>query len=151
MTSASTSGGVLKRRSKSEAAPPVPPIAASRINAHVELRPPSQYPADVQAHVSQESALDFERYLRWADKAMETHTVNIDSVEAVSNRDWEVDTNDNLKVARYEPLTFQCIRCDQQFAASGKSLQEVADEVSDHIARKHPCRANSEFQQKRAA
>ena len=71
---------------------------------------------------------------------------------ALPNRGLEADMdNENLKLAKYEPLTFQCVRCEQQFNASGKSIEQVAGEVSDHITREHPDLSNSWLQHKRAA
>ena len=43
----------------------------------------------------------------------------------------------NVRVAKYQPFTFECIRCQQQFVASGKSLKHGA-EVANHIKEKHP-------------
>lgn len=108
----------------------------------------------MQAHVTQESVVDFERYLRWADQALQAHkqgkVVNMGA--PASRRDCEVNVNETKpKVAKYQPLTFQCIRCDQQFKASGKSLAQVAEELSDHIRREHPDLSNSELQRKMAA
>ena len=43
----------------------------------------------------------------------------------------------NLKVVKYEPLTFQCVHCDQQFAACD-SLESLGADVSSHINENHP-------------
>jgi hypothetical protein len=43
----------------------------------------------------------------------------------------------NLRVVKYEPLTFQCVHCDQQFAACG-SLESLGADVSSHIHENHP-------------
>jgi len=144
----------LKRRAPREPAPPIPPLSASRVSANVELTPPTQDPADVQAHVTQENIADFERYLLWADKAMhpEKRGAEVTPGAAPPNRDLEAHMdNENLKLAKYEPLTFQCVRCEQQFNASGKSIEQVAGEVSDHITREHPDLSNSWLQHKKAA
>jgi hypothetical protein len=138
----------VKRSPKRELAQPIPPLCSSQINANVELTPPTQDPADVQAQVTQISALEAQRYVRWADKVMESHKQgNVVSIAAAaSNRD-ETNMNGKLKIAKAEPLTFQCIRCDQQFKASGKPLERVASEVSDHIRREHPDLSKSDLQQ----
>ena len=44
----------------------------------------------------------------------------------------------NLKLAKYEPLTFQCVHCDQQFAISDNSLEKLGADVSDHLVKNHP-------------
>jgi len=44
----------------------------------------------------------------------------------------------NLKLAKYDPLTFQCVHCDQQFAVSDNSLEKLGAEVSDHLTKNHP-------------
>ena len=59
--------------------------------------------------------------------------------------------NQNLKITKHEPLTFACIRSDEQFMASGKSLQRVADEVADHIRQQHPELAYSELLKRTAS
>ncbi len=43
----------------------------------------------------------------------------------------------NLRVVKYEPLTFQCVYCDQQFAASD-SLETLGADVCSHIHENHP-------------
>ena len=43
----------------------------------------------------------------------------------------------NLRVVKYEPLTFQCVHCDQQFAACD-SLESLGADVSSHINKNHP-------------
>lgn len=43
----------------------------------------------------------------------------------------------NLRVVKYEPLTFQCVHCDQQFAACD-SLESLGADVSSHITENHP-------------
>jgi len=40
-------------------------------------------------------------------------------------------------VVKYEPLTFQCVHCDQQFAACD-SLESLGADVSSHINKNHP-------------
>jgi len=144
----------LKRRAAREPAPPIPPLRASRLSANVELTPPTQDPADVQAHVTQENVADFERYLLWADKAMhpENRGAEVTPGATPLDRHLEADMdNENLKLAKYEPLTFQCVRCEQQFNASGKSIEQVAGEVSGHISREHPDLSNSWLQRKKPA
>jgi len=75
--------------------------------------------------------------------------VKIDGV--LANPDRGADMNqDKLKVAKYDPLTFECLSCDQQFNASGKSVEQVADEVSAHISQKHPELAYSDLHLKKA-
>ena len=143
----------MKRNAKRKPAASVPALDALRINANVELTPPRNA-QEVQAHVTEEGVVDFERYLRWADKAMETGRpgtgVKIDGV--LANPDRGADMNqDKLKVAKYDPLTFECLSCDQQFNASGKSVEQVADEVSAHISQKHPELAYSDLHLKKAA
>lgn len=108
----------------------------------------------MQRQVTREDIVDIERYLRWADTAMEADQpgkgVYMDP--SLRNRDREVNTDDaNLKIARHEPLMFECIRCDYQFDASGKSLNQIAGEVADHIAESHPEMSDSDLQQKKAA
>jgi translation elongation factor EF-Ts len=44
----------------------------------------------------------------------------------------------NVRVAKYQPFTFECIRCQQQFVASGKALKQMGTEVANHIKEKHP-------------
>lgn len=44
----------------------------------------------------------------------------------------------NLKLAKYEPLTFQCVHCDQQFSVSENSLEKLGADVSDHLTKNHP-------------
>lgn len=44
----------------------------------------------------------------------------------------------NLKLAKYEPLTFQCVHCDQQFTVSENSLEKLGADVSAHLTRNHP-------------
>jgi hypothetical protein len=51
----------------------------------------------------------------------------------------------NLKLAKYEPLTFECVHCDQQFAVLGNSLERF---VSQHINKNHPELLHSELPQK---
>jgi hypothetical protein len=51
----------------------------------------------------------------------------------------------NLRVAKYEPLTFQCVHCDQQFAAL---LERLGADVSGHLNRNHPELLDSEPQEK---
>jgi len=55
----------------------------------------------------------------------------------------------NVRVAKYAPLTFECIRCQQQFVASGKSLKQMGAEVANHVKEKHP-EASHEQTQKAA-
>ena len=43
-----------------------------------------------------------------------------------------------VKIVKYEPLTFACTKCDQQFNASGEPLAQIAAEIADHISRNHP-------------
>lgn len=43
-----------------------------------------------------------------------------------------------MRIAKYEPLTFACIMCDEQFNASGKSLAQVAEEIAEHFSKNHP-------------
>lgn len=43
----------------------------------------------------------------------------------------------NLRVVKYEPLTFQCLHCDQQFAACD-SLESLGADVTSHINKNHP-------------
>jgi len=52
------------------------PIRASEISAEVELTPPTSNGADVQENVTKENIVDIQRYLRWADKAMESQPKN---------------------------------------------------------------------------
>lgn len=59
--------------------------------------------------------------------------------------------DENLKVVRYKPLVFGCVMCDEQFAADGKSLVQVAQEVADHVSQKHPGLSHTELQKKNAA
>lgn len=54
----------------------------------------------------------------------------------------------NLKLAKYEPLTFQCVHCDQQFAVLGDSLERLGADVSQHINKNHPELLHSEPQRK---
>ena len=56
----------------------------------------------------------------------------------------------NLKVAKYEPLTFQCVHCDQEFAVSDNSLEKLGADVSDHLTKNHPEFLQSERQKKRS-
>lgn len=44
----------------------------------------------------------------------------------------------NVRVAKDQPLTFECVRCCQQFMASGKSLKQMGAEVVNHIKERHP-------------
>ena len=44
----------------------------------------------------------------------------------------------NLKIAKYSPLTFQCVHCDQQFALVDNSLEKLSADVSEHLAVNHP-------------
>jgi hypothetical protein len=48
------------------------PIRASEISAEVELTPPTSHGADVQENVTKENIVDIQRYLRWADKAIQS-------------------------------------------------------------------------------
>lgn len=43
----------------------------------------------------------------------------------------------NLRVVKYDPLTFQCAHCDQQFAACD-SLESLGADVTSHISKSHP-------------
>ena len=52
------------------------PIRASEISAEVELTPPTSDGTEVQENVTKENIVDIQRYLRWADKAMESHSAN---------------------------------------------------------------------------
>jgi hypothetical protein len=45
---------------------------------------------------------------------------------------------ESIRVTRYEPLTFECTRCCQQFMASGKSLKQMGAEVANHIKERDP-------------
>jgi hypothetical protein len=54
----------------------------------------------------------------------------------------------NLRVAKYQPLTFQCVHCDQQFVASGNSLEQVGADVSEHINKNHPEVLRADLQQR---
>ncbi len=56
----------------------------------------------------------------------------------------------NLKLAKYEPLTFQCIHCEQQFAVIGDSLEKLGADVSEHLKKNHPERLRSEPQARAA-
>ncbi|HSB75952.1 MAG TPA: hypothetical protein VLC12_09895 [Terriglobales bacterium] len=56
----------------------------------------------------------------------------------------------NLRVAKYEPLTFQCVHCEQQFAVLGDSLEALGADVSDHLNRIHPELLKAEAQQNAA-
>jgi|GEM_PF-5779327 hypothetical protein len=55
----------------------------------------------------------------------------------------------NLKLAKYDPLTFQCVHCEQQFAISDNSLEKLGAEVSDHLTNNHPEFLYSERQKRR--
>ena len=50
---------------------PTAPIRATEISAEVELMPPISNGAEVQEKVTKETIIDVQRYLRWADKAMQ--------------------------------------------------------------------------------
>jgi hypothetical protein len=50
------------------------PVRASEISAEVELTPPTSNGADVQETVTKENIVDIQRYLRWADKAMQSRS-----------------------------------------------------------------------------
>lgn len=64
----------LKKRARSEKMLPITaPICGSEINGEVELTPPISNSAEVQQNLTKESIVDINRYLRWADKAMESH------------------------------------------------------------------------------
>jgi hypothetical protein len=51
------------------------PIRASEISAEVELTPPTSNGAEVQENVTKENIVDIQRYLRWADRAIQPRTV----------------------------------------------------------------------------
>lgn len=53
----------------------------------------------------------------------------------------------NLRVVKYEPLTFQCVHCDQQFAAC-ESLESLGQDVSSHINKNHPQVLHSDLEQR---
>jgi hypothetical protein len=53
----------------------------------------------------------------------------------------------NLRVVKYEPLTFQCVHCDQQFAPY-ESLERLGADVSSHIHEKHPQLLHDDPQQR---
>ncbi len=55
----------------------------------------------------------------------------------------------NLKVAKYSPLTFQCVHCDQQFALVDNSLEKLSVDVSEHLAVNHPEILHPELQRRR--
>ena len=55
----------------------------------------------------------------------------------------------NLRVVKYEPLTFQCVHCDQQFAACD-SLETLGADVSSHIHENHPQLLQAVLQQRAA-
>jgi len=55
----------------------------------------------------------------------------------------------NLKLAKYDPFTFQCVHCEQQFAISDNSLEKLGAEVSDHLTNNHPEFLYSERQKRR--
>lgn len=61
-----------------------------------------------------------------------------------------MENSDHLKIAKYEPLIFECATCGQRFDASAKSLQQIEDEVSAHVAENHPELLRSAPQQRAA-
>ena len=50
------------------------PIRASEISAEVELTPPTSDGAEVQETVTQNNIVDIQRYLRWADHALDSQS-----------------------------------------------------------------------------
>lgn len=44
---------------------------------------------------------------------------------------------ENLKVAKYDPLTFECEKCGEHFSAFGKSAIQLSDEIKAHMTDKH--------------
>ena len=50
---------------------PTAPIRSSEISADVELMPPTSNGAEVQEKVTKETIVDIQRYLRWAEKALQ--------------------------------------------------------------------------------
>src|SRR5690348_7091031 len=62
--------------------PTTAPVRASEISAEVELTPPTSNGAEVQEYVTRENVVDIQRYLRWADTAMEARSVKKKSRKA---------------------------------------------------------------------
>ena len=62
------------------------PIRASEISAEVELTPPTSNDADVQENVTNANIVDIQRYLRWADKAMQSRTAKNQSSRGHARR-----------------------------------------------------------------
>jgi hypothetical protein len=48
------------------------------------------------------------------------------------------ENHSRLKVAKYDPLIFECVQCGLRFDASGKSGEEVTTELEKHIRQEHP-------------
>jgi hypothetical protein len=66
-------GWGLKKQARSENRLPITaPIRASEISAEVELTPPTSNGADVEENVTQTDVVDIQRYLRWANKALQS-------------------------------------------------------------------------------
>jgi hypothetical protein len=61
----------LKKKANNEnKVPATAPLLASEVSAHVELTPPTSNSADVEENVTRVNVVDIQRYLRWADKAI---------------------------------------------------------------------------------
>lgn len=62
----------------------------------------------------------------------------------------DMENKFDLSIVKCEPLTFECTTCNHQFDTSGKSLQQIDDEVSEHIRGNHPELLHSEPPEKAA-
>jgi len=43
-----------------------------------------------------------------------------------------------LRIAKYRPLTFECVRCGERFLAADKPAEELTAEVERHMTEQHP-------------
>ena len=61
----------MKKKGNNESSiPATAPFRAQEISAEVELTPPTSDGADVEENVTRANVVDIQRYLRWADTAI---------------------------------------------------------------------------------
>jgi hypothetical protein len=43
-------------------------------------------------------------------------------------------SDSRLKVAKYDPLTLECVMCGERFSASSKSAEQLTAEIEGHMS-----------------
>lgn len=100
-------------------------------NGPVLVLAPLKPVADAQPNRVEEERTFAAHYLRLADTVLRDRRSR--KQQAQSGTGAAMD-----EVAKYDPLTFACVACSQEFSAADKMLDQLGNEVSEHISREHP-------------